>query len=238
MLHVVFAIITRHLHRLELQQLPWYFARVAGICVTDLAHAPDACHQQFRIGLYKAWIDNDLADAEIGERCLIQVGFVIKHHLHTVDNPMAPFLAAFRLDKIGFLAMHIVVCKNGTHSIHTRLDTGLVGVRGICAEQELEHIRGHQCIALDLVHQILADGDPGEHISDLSVQRGQGIPIRVVFRTFNPTVLAHTLLIHCVTPYGRFPLCSSNSVEESGIVGHHALFEEVSCLLVKHDQHI
>ena len=53
---------------------------------------------------------------------------------------MAAFLADFRLDKIGFLAMYIVVRKNGTHSIHTRLDTGLVGVRGICAEQELQHI--------------------------------------------------------------------------------------------------
>lgn len=81
-------------------------------------------------------------------------------------------------------------------------------------------------------------GDPGEQVGGLDIQRAQGIPIRVVFRTFNPTVLAHTLLIHCVTPYGRFPLCSSNSVEESGIVGYHALFEEVSCLLVKHDQHI
>ena len=96
----------------------------------------------------------------------------------------------------------------------------------------------HQRIALDLVHQILADGDSGEQVGGLDIQRAQGIPIRVVFRTFNPTVLAHTLLIHCVTPYGRSPLCSSNSVEESGIVGHHALFEEVSCLLVKHDQHI
>ena len=140
MLHVVLTIITRHLHRLELQQLPWYFARVAGICVTDLTHAPDARHQQFRISLYKAWIDNDLADAEIGECRLIQVGFVIEHHLHTVDNPVAPLLSDLRLDKIGFLTMHIVVCKNGTHSIHTRLDTGLVGVRGICAKQELQHI--------------------------------------------------------------------------------------------------
>lgn len=96
----------------------------------------------------------------------------------------------------------------------------------------------HQRIALDLVHQILADSDPGEQVSDLDIQRAQGIPIRVVVRTFNPTVLAHTLLIHCVTPYDRFPLCSSNSVEESGIVGHHTLFEEVSCLLLKHDQHI
>ena len=140
LLHVVFAIITRHLHRLELQQLPWYFARVAGICVTDLTHTPDARHQQFRISFYKAWIDNDLADTEIGECRLIQVGLLVKSHLYTVDNPMAPFLADFRLDKIGFLTMHIVVCKNGTHSIHTRLDTGLVGVRGICAEQELQHI--------------------------------------------------------------------------------------------------
>ena len=31
---------------------------------------------------------------------------------------MAPPLTDFRLDEIGFLTMHIVVCKNGTHTFH------------------------------------------------------------------------------------------------------------------------
>lgn len=94
----------------------------------------------------------------------------------------------------------------------------------------------HQRIALDPVHQILADGDPGEQVGGLGVQRIQRMLIRITFRTLDPTILARALLAHCILTVTYFH--QYESVEESGIVGHHTLFEEVSCLLLKHDQHI
>lgn len=76
-----------------------------------------------------------------------------------VDDAVLPRFTDARLDELGISAVDVVLGEDATDALDA-LDNGrFARGRAVLSEQELEHVGGHDRVALDLPDQVLADDE-------------------------------------------------------------------------------
>jgi len=126
------------------------------------------------VRFHRTGVDQYLFDAKVGELGLIDVIFVVERHADAVDHLVPALFLDRRTYQARFVAVHVVLAQDLPDRINAGLDGGLVIGRAVLPQQVLQHIGGHDGIALDGFYQILAHHQAGEMLVDLVIKLGHG----------------------------------------------------------------
>lgn len=107
-------------------------------------------------------LDEHALDAEVGELRLVDVVLLVERDRDPVDDAVSAALPDRGLHQLGLVPVHVVVGENLAHCVDPSLDRRLVVGCGVLAEQVLQHVRGHDRVALDRLHEVLRTTTPGK----------------------------------------------------------------------------
>ena len=123
------------------------------------------------MGLDRGGFDENLFESEVGEPGFVHVVFVVEGDGDLVDDLVAPAFADRRFHQLGLVAVDVVVGQDLPDGSDAGCDGGFVVGGGVLTEQVLQHVGGHDGVALDRLDEVLANDHPGEVFVDLAVQR-------------------------------------------------------------------
>ena len=92
---------------------------------------------------------------------------------------MPPLLLDGGAHQPRLVAMHIMLAQDFAHRVDARLNGGLVVGCAILAEQVLQHVGGHDGVALHHLDKVLANHQPSEVLIDLVVQLAHVCPLAI-----------------------------------------------------------
>ena len=119
---------------------------------------------------HRVGTDLDAGDAEVGELGLVDVLALIERDGDLVDDAVPPLLTDAGLDQPVLTAVDVVVAEDGAHLFDAGANGRLVIGGRVLPQEVLQHVGGHDGIALNGLDEVFSDDDAGEGGCDLTVQ--------------------------------------------------------------------
>jgi hypothetical protein len=118
--------------------------------IFNIRNAPDAADEQFRMGLHRPGVDEDLLDPEIGESRLVGVLVGVQVDADLVDDLPSALFPDVRPDQARLIAMDIVLAQDILDGLNPRLDRGLIAARNYAIVMMVTISLGHGVLFLGM----------------------------------------------------------------------------------------